>query len=574
MKLKTSIIYIIFLILSLITSAPPPKKKPKPSKVIVEESNPVFAPKSKNLSSFKRLQSAEQSKENSTSIVKFYDTYIAEEHEFILAPKNLPDGSMYKNWGFSISSDGIDLDNVITSCEILNADGMIPNGSDCLSSFASTGENKYIKFTYNYTLYNTNILKVKLKYNKTTDDEILYKTEWVSIPFIGGFSFCNYSFILSEGLVSLGLEENVLKKESDGIYTYYGQCPSDYAADTIRYAPQKGFWKADMETYVKYPQTFSNKVTFRFPRYYRGGKLNNTFYKITSPIDGTTYNEEDIIYQDLNLRVEIAAKGKDIASAKLETGFINDLKNNLSVYFPESYYAINETEIPQVVKDKAQEVVANNTDLPNYYSIGKFLHNYITYDLSYSGRTFTIEQIYNNKRGVCEHYTILYNAMLNSIGIKAMYVAGWAFQGNETSGDEKTVGHAWTAALIDGNWKELDATWGLFEGIPAGHIPTNFFKDSYSYSWFDSGNKTFGQNRTIRLYTNISDIYDISPDEPTFPEILGSTDQTTIMSTEEESSMLTNMETTNMLSFEASDTSFVQSTNTLLEESNNIPIVA
>ena len=56
--------------------------------------------------------------------------------------------------------------------------------------------------------------------------------------------------------------------------------------------------------------------------------------------------------------------------------------------------------------------------------------------------------IFNNKKGVCEHYTILYNAMLNSIGIKAMYVAGWAFQGNETSGDEDTVGHAWTAALI------------------------------------------------------------------------------------------------------------------------------
>ena len=94
----------------------------------------------------------------------------------------------------------------------------------------------------------------------------------------------------------MGLEENILKKESDSIYTYYGQCPSDSLSELIRYAPQKGFWKADMEIYLKYPQTFSNNVTFEFPRYYRGGKLNNTFYKITSSINDTTYNEEDIIY--------------------------------------------------------------------------------------------------------------------------------------------------------------------------------------------------------------------------------------------------------------------------------------
>ena len=59
MEVKTSKIYIIFLILSLITSAPPPKEKPKPLKAIVEESNPVFASRNNILSSFKRLQSSE-----------------------------------------------------------------------------------------------------------------------------------------------------------------------------------------------------------------------------------------------------------------------------------------------------------------------------------------------------------------------------------------------------------------------------------------------------------------------------------------------------------------------------------
>ena len=213
MEVKTSKIYIIFLILSLITSAPPPKEKPKPLKAIVEESNPVFASRNNILSSFKRLQSSEQYLENSTSVLKFYDTYIMEEHELIIVPKNLPNNSYYEYWGCRISSNGINLDSLSSSCEILNAVGEKFNGSNCLSSFALADDNKRIKFTYNYTLYNTNILKIKVAYNKSTEDQILYKTEWVSIPFIGGFSFCNNTYIiLFRRTYKFGLRRKYFKK--------------------------------------------------------------------------------------------------------------------------------------------------------------------------------------------------------------------------------------------------------------------------------------------------------------------------------------------------------------------------
>ena len=49
--------------------------------------------------------------------------------------------------------------------------------------------------------------------------------------------------------------------------------------------------------------------------------------------------------------------------------------------------------------------------------------------------------------------------MLNAIGIKTLYLTGWAFQNDETSGNKDTIGHAWTAALINDKWMELDATW-------------------------------------------------------------------------------------------------------------------
>lgn len=54
-------------------------------------------------------------------------------------------------------------------------------------------------------------------------------------------------------------------------------------------------------------------------------------------------------------------------------------------------------------------------------------------------------------------------------------------------------------ALIDGNWVELDSTWGLFEGIPAGHIFKNFFKSRTSYSWSDKTEVSMEENPNIVL---------------------------------------------------------------------------
>ena len=97
--------------------------------------------------------------------------------------------------------------------------------------------------------------------------------------------------------------------------------------------------------------------------------------------------------------------------------------------------------------------------------------------------------------------------MLNAIGIKTLYISGWAFDKNVISGNKNTIGHAWTAAYINDKWIELDATWGLFEGIPAGHILKNFDKESFSFQGMNQ--VTLSKDPTIQLVDNL----DISDDE-------------------------------------------------------------
>ena len=80
--------------------------------------------------------------------------------------------------------------------------------------------------------------------------------------------------------------------------------------------------------------------------------------------------------------------------------------------------------------------------------------------------------------------------------------------GEETSSNEDSTTHAWTAALIKGKWIELDPTWGLFEGVPASHIMINFNSDNYYYRWYEEkkpGSK-FYRERFIEMVSDPDEI--------------------------------------------------------------------
>lgn len=57
--------------------------------------------------------------------------------------------------------------------------------------------------------------------------------------------------------------------------------------------------------------------------------------------------------------------------------------------------------------------------------------------------------------GVCYHYAILTNELLNRVGIKSYLVSGYTKAG---------LGHEWLNIYLDGKWYGLDPTWIKFEG--------------------------------------------------------------------------------------------------------------
>ncbi len=69
----------------------------------------------------------------------------------------------------------------------------------------------------------------------------------------------------------------------------------------------------------------------------------------------------------------------------------------------------------------------------------------------------TPEKVIKRKKGVCEGYTNLYNALCSSIGIRALAVPGVT---KNQKGNVSQFGHNWSLICADGKWGLVDATWG------------------------------------------------------------------------------------------------------------------
>ena len=496
------IFIIIFNILSIITSSPPPIPQPHYQTFI---ETPIVQIDDNQKSSLKNLEEIKIISESTNVNVYFTENERIEEHRIKITPLNLESGLYFPGTSFSqIMPDGKILKLNSNFCE----KDSIPEGekdlekNKCTAEFIENGQE--YKFKYNFILrkdehiiitYNISIIK--------ESKEILYKQESVSVSSVYKTGNCTFKFIIPDYYTNLGLKNNLLEKKSDRVYAYEGECPSEVISEVIRYAPNQSFWKAQVNIYCSSSSKISKYVNLTFPRYYRGGKNKNKNYKITL-YDNTKLKESELIKDETFLKVTVPGKNNTKIGVNLKTAFSNVLREKFDVYPSENYYQI-EGNIDEVIKAKVQEIINNSSsqykDYPDYYKIGKFVFSYMTYDLSYHGKEKTALEIYNEKRGVCEHYTILYNAMLNSIGIKTLNTFGWAFSNDETSANQDSIGHAWTVALIDNNWIELDATWDLFEGIP--HIFEGFKKGSYSYLSYEKVELEFTKN--INLVDNLDD---------------------------------------------------------------------
>ena len=456
--------------------------------------------------------------EKSNVVIKFLeDNKIEEHHQIIFRGDNLANGNFYSSKNFIISlNEGQNLENIKTDCEKMEKSEDAENNI-CETSFRKL--NNFYIFTFNFKLYNNEHIIVNYSYNITkSSPEILFRQESVIIPDYSK-GFCNYTFIIPEGYIDLGLKDNKLKKVSENKYIYYNNCPSYSESDIIRFSPKESSWKAHIGIYAELQEGFTNDINIAFPKYYHGGKINESYYRLFS-LDNYEYIKSKILLDDLFFQIKIPTSNKKRVGIDLYTAFTNNLNDRFNVDMPELYYEIDESKIDSTIKDKAYRTILDNDfypGYPNYYKLGKFVNQYLTYSEKYTNSSLDMTplEIYYLRTGGSTHFTLLYNALLNAINIKTLTIVGWAFKKNDKSGYNGNFNHTWTAALIDGKWMELDATWGLFEGVSAGHILKSFYTDQVFYTFNENDGITplCEQISSIEMFMNYTELEDPFPPE-------------------------------------------------------------
>lgn len=69
---------------------------------------------------------------------------------------------------------------------------------------------------------------------------------------------------------------------------------------------------------------------------------------------------------------------------------------------------------------------------------------------------FKIKSALDSKKGVCMHYSAVFNDLANKVGVRTYVVEGYTKQ----YGKIATLGHSWCASQLDGKWLLFDPTWG------------------------------------------------------------------------------------------------------------------
>lgn len=395
----------------------------------------------------------------------------------------------------------------ILSCDLKmkNEQGQeIPINSEltnCFVDYAFLGVNAELK--ENYVLS----VKAQLKYfYSPLLDNILLQAAPIEVPNTLGNTHCKYIFNVDANSVNLELahENDKFKILNDSAYIYDDTCP-----DLIKITPRQITWNSYREsTEACYGlEGLENLNRLVHLKYYGGCNYNFTEDLSYTPIKNDTKEKLTITKDAYSFQYKHCEQPYNYFRLNL-TFSSSSINWNVTDEDLKSSYKNTTTE---KALSLVKEILSNDTsDKTDYYKIGKWIYNNIKYNKNHNSSS-NVDDIIDKREGVCHHFTLLYNALLNSIGIKALYATGDVIHNLTTF---ETESHAWTVAEINGKWIGLDATWDLLGGrLPQCHL----------FKYFEGGDTIFVY--TIPYEPYMKQVVIKQKDETKFVEIVNITEK-------------------------------------------------
>ena len=342
-------------------------------------------------------------------------------------------------------------------------------------------EEKY-SIRFNINLKNNESSKIHIIYKILLDDNSLGK---VSRSNKYGISERLYEqkakYILKNesNFDIVNFEEEFFVKTNENAYQWGGKVPEGGRETKIRFSKKEGKINFKEKYSIKTVNNANIKDTImKIPSFYFGGNNQMIKYNYSS-------NQAKNINLDQNkktFQVEYSNTNSSIGEFIIEGELINRCKidwifnltdEEIDSLVPDDYKT-NKALFNQIANQKIKQYDDEHRNNPikihNASKIGKWVKKYIKYDISYAGLfNKTAMQIYYEKKGVCHHHTILFNALMYSLGYQVLYAFGYAAERENKYGEKDS--HAWSLIKIEGKWIPFDSTLGIFLGkLPVTHV--------------------------------------------------------------------------------------------------------
>ena len=326
--------------------------------------------------------------------------------------------------------------------------------------------------------FNANTLTVKFPKGKVNNENIMLnftyemaypkinkflRQELIDIPSFAAGANSKVVIKYSGYFESATLNPNVTK--SGNSYIYSNIVPKNGVAEIIKLTPAQVDWDVNVKLKINGNKSME-KIIVKMPLYFQSPRQKvENYNSFSRPIPSQQLSDNNgrtLTFETKATEILIESK------AHILTGEIYRNRINKN---PAEFANVNNEE-RNLLLSMLQEIKRDLSDnnLPLYAKIGKFVHQYIHYDLNYLGKLPNLREIIQSRSGVCTEYAKLYDALLRLAGIPSIIIDGAA------CGEyDQCRGHSWNMIFVDGKWIEVDPTWNLMSGIvSSSHV---YFSD-------------------------------------------------------------------------------------------------
>ncbi len=308
------------------------------------------------------------------------------------------------------------------------------------------------------------------------------RQESIYIPAFAAGANSKVTFNFPGYFESATFNPNVAKVGNSFVYS--NVVPKNGVHEIIKLTPVLDNWDVAVKTTIRGNKSLG-KINVKVPQFFQIEKQKVENYNITSSINSLSKKTDE---SGQTLSFNTASQELVVSSnAKIKTGLINrsPITRNPANYI--NYSAAESTLLTPILDQIRNDKSYGN--IPLYAKIGKFVHDYLRYEISYVGKLPTLQQIVQNRIGVCTEYSRLFDALARVAGIPSIVIDGAA------CGEYfECQGHSWNLVYHQNKWIEVDPTWDLMSGVvSSSHV---YFND---YNKGQTGLEYFDKNLQVQM---------------------------------------------------------------------------